>query len=53
MVIVIAQGLQDVCQQLKHQDYSIQNKGLINNLINGMKDRQNWGNFKKYDTFFS
>jgi len=47
MVIVIAQGLQDVCQQLKHQDYSIQTKGLINNLINGIKDRQNWGNLQK------
>lgn len=46
MVIVIAQGLQDVCQQLKHEDYSQQTKDLIN----GMKDRQHWGNLKKYDT---
>lgn len=47
MVIVIAQGLQDVCQQLRHEDYSIQTKGLINNLINGMNDRQNWGILQK------
>lgn len=47
MVIVIAQGLQDVCQQLTHEDYSQQTKDLINNLINGMKDRQNWGNLQK------
>lgn len=47
MVIVIAQGLQDVCQQLKRQDYSLKTQDLINNLINGMKDRQNWGNLQK------
>lgn len=44
---MLTQGLQDVCQQLKNQDYSLQTKDLINNLINGMKDRRNWGNLQK------
>ncbi|KAE9543717.1 hypothetical protein AGLY_002113 [Aphis glycines] len=50
LVIVIAQGLKNVCEQMKNENYSIRTLGLINNILNDMKDRQNWGNIENSKT---
>ncbi|KAL4083712.1 hypothetical protein QTP88_029028 [Uroleucon formosanum] len=50
LVIVIAQGLKNVCEQMKNENYSIRTLGLVNNILNYMKDRQNWGNIENSKT---
>jgi len=41
LVIVIAQGLKNVSKKLKNENYSFRTLRLVNNLLNGMRDRQN------------
>jgi zinc finger BED domain-containing protein 1 (E3 SUMO-protein ligase ZBED1) len=50
LVIVIAQGLKNVCEQMKNENYSLRTLGLVNNLLNGMRDRQSWGNIENSKT---
>ncbi|KAL5246166.1 hypothetical protein ACI65C_013574 [Semiaphis heraclei] len=50
LVIVITQGLKNVCEQMKNENYSFRTLGLVNNLLNGMRDRQNWGNIENSKT---
>jgi len=50
LVIVIAQELKNVCKQMKNENYSLRNLGLINNLSNDMRDRQIWGNIENSKT---
>jgi hypothetical protein len=50
LVIVIAQGLKNVCEQMKNKNYSTRTLGLVNNILNDMKDRHNWGNIENSKT---
>ncbi|KAL4152780.1 hypothetical protein QTP88_000613 [Uroleucon formosanum] len=50
LVIVIAQGLKNVCEQMKNENYSIRTLGLVNNILNDMKNCQNWGNIENSKT---
>lgn len=50
LIIVIAQGLKNVCEQMKNENYSHRTLGLVNSLLNGMRERQNWGNIDNSKT---
>jgi len=50
MVIVIAQGLQHVCNQLKNSNYTTRAKTFIQALVNEMNNRQTWGNIERSKT---
>ncbi|XP_060854989.1 zinc finger BED domain-containing protein 4-like [Metopolophium dirhodum] len=53
LTIVIVQGLQNVCEQLKRSNYTPRTINLINNLVKGMNERQSWGNIQKSNTLES
>ncbi|KAL4121559.1 hypothetical protein QTP88_014050 [Uroleucon formosanum] len=50
MVIIIAQGLINVCDQLLKQNYTSRTNAVINKLLNGMKERNRWGNIENSKT---
>lgn len=50
IVIVIAQGLMNVCEQLLKQDYTSRVNDIINKLLSGMKDRNRWGSIENSKT---
>lgn len=50
LTIVMVQGLQNVCEQLKRSNYTPRTINLINNLFKGMNKRQGWGNIQKSNT---
>lgn len=50
MVIVIAQGLQCVCNKLKNSNYTTRANTFIQSLINEMNNRQTWGNIERSKT---
>lgn len=50
MVIVRAQGLINVCDQLLKQNYTSRTNAVINKLLNGMKERNRWGNIENSKT---
>lgn len=50
MVIVIAQGLRHVCNQLKNSNYTTRAKTFIQSLVNEMNNRQTWGNIERSKT---
>lgn len=44
MVIVLSQGLKNVCQELEKQNYQPRVNDVLNKLLSGMNDRDRWGN---------
>ena len=50
IVIVIAQGLINVCEQLLKQDYTSRVNDVINKLLSGMKDKNRWGSIENSKT---
>lgn len=50
IVIVIAQGLINVYEQLQKQNYTLRVKDVIKNILSGMKERDRWGNIEKSKT---
>jgi hypothetical protein len=50
VVIVIAQGLINVYEQLQKQNYTLRVNDVIKNILSGMKESDRWGNIEKSKT---